>query len=159
MVGYRLVAGVGLCKAGQSSCAYNPVTSCYGCPKFMPSLDRESHVEAIEGMRDQVRLYLKQGISDLFAEHERHQIADRTTLGLQVMRRNPLPTFGLALLLSLASSVITVGLLALAFVPFGASGLSGDGSAILGAVLLALLGGVVGVVGQLLVASIVPMVT
>jgi hypothetical protein len=64
VVGYRLVAGVGLCKAGQSSCAYNPVTSCYGCPKFMPSLDRESHVEAIEGMRDQVRLYLKQGISD-----------------------------------------------------------------------------------------------
>ena len=64
MVGYRLVAGVGPCKAGQSSCAYNPVTSCYGCPKFMPSLDRESHVEAIEGMRDQVRLYLKQGISD-----------------------------------------------------------------------------------------------
>jgi DNA invertase Pin-like site-specific DNA recombinase len=31
--------------------------------------------------------FLKQGISDLFAEHERHQIADRTTLGLQVMRR------------------------------------------------------------------------
>jgi hypothetical protein len=64
VVGHRLVAGVGLCKTGQSSCAYNPVTSCYGCPKFMPSLDHGAHVEAIEGMRDQVRLYLKQGISD-----------------------------------------------------------------------------------------------
>lgn len=51
-------------RSSKSSCAYNPVTSCYGCPKLSPSLDRESHVEAIEGMRDQVRLYLKQGISD-----------------------------------------------------------------------------------------------
>jgi len=35
---------------------------------------------------------LKQGISDLFAEHERHQIADRTRQGLAVMRARGLRT-------------------------------------------------------------------
>ena len=63
VVGERLVAGVGLCKTGQGGCPYNPVTSCYGCPKFMPSLGREAHLEAIAGMREQVSGYLKQGVS------------------------------------------------------------------------------------------------
>ena len=62
VVGDRLVAGVGICKTGQDSCAYNPVTSCYGCPKFMPSLDRSSHEEAVDGMRSQVTVYLRRGI-------------------------------------------------------------------------------------------------
>ena len=64
MVGIGWLLAMGLCKAGQSSCAYNPVTSCYGCPKFMPSLEPESHVEAIEGMRDQVRPYPKEESPD-----------------------------------------------------------------------------------------------
>jgi integrase len=64
VVGERLVAGVGLCKTGQDNCAYNPVTSCYGCPKFMPSLDRGAHMEAIAGMREQVRIYLQQGVTE-----------------------------------------------------------------------------------------------
>lgn len=64
VVGDRLVAGVGLCKSGQPSCRYNPVTSCYGCDKFMPSLDRASHAEAVAGMRSQVLVYLKSGVDD-----------------------------------------------------------------------------------------------
>ncbi|MDR5777716.1 MULTISPECIES: tyrosine-type recombinase/integrase [unclassified Caballeronia] len=62
IVGETLVAGIGLCRAGQSQCSYNPVTSCYGCSKFMPSLDTVPHREAIEGMRQQVRVYLANGV-------------------------------------------------------------------------------------------------
>ncbi|AQH06124.1 hypothetical protein A9R05_44840 (plasmid) [Burkholderia sp. KK1] len=58
IVGDSLIAGIGLCGTGQSHCHYNPVTSCYGCPKFMPSLEREAHLEAVEGMRQQVKRYL-----------------------------------------------------------------------------------------------------
>jgi integrase len=64
VVGDRLVAGVGICKTGQSSCSYNPVTSCYGCPKFMPALDRPAHEEAVAGMREQVQVYLRRGVSE-----------------------------------------------------------------------------------------------
>jgi hypothetical protein len=64
VVGERLVAGVGICRSGQSNCVYNPVTSCYGCPKFMPSVDKKSHLEAVGGMREQVRIYLRRGISE-----------------------------------------------------------------------------------------------
>ncbi len=63
VVGDSLVAGIGLCRTGQSACAYNPITSCYGCPKFMPSLDREMHLQAVEGMRQQVRVYLRRNVS------------------------------------------------------------------------------------------------
>lgn len=63
VVGNSLIAGVGLCQTGQSHCAYNPVTSCYGCAKFMPSLQKEPHLQAVEGMRQQVRRFLDIGIS------------------------------------------------------------------------------------------------
>lgn len=53
-VGTRPIAGLGLCSTGQPSCPYNPITSCYGCDKFIPSLDRRVHEEAISGMREQV---------------------------------------------------------------------------------------------------------
>lgn len=62
VVGDRLVAGIGLCRTGQSSCPYNPVTSCYGCQKFMPSLDRDSHLEAIAGMREQVIVFVRANV-------------------------------------------------------------------------------------------------
>lgn len=62
IVGESLVAGIGLCRAGQSQCSYNPVTSCYGCSKFMPSLDKLPHRAAVEGMRQQVRVYLANGV-------------------------------------------------------------------------------------------------
>jgi hypothetical protein len=58
IVGDSLIAGIGLCRTGQQHCHYNPVTSCYSCPKFIPSLDPRSHHEAVEGMRQQVKLYL-----------------------------------------------------------------------------------------------------
>lgn len=61
VVGERLVAGVGLCRSGQSHCRYNPVTSCYGCSKFLPSLYRAAHEEAVAGMREQVLVYMNQG--------------------------------------------------------------------------------------------------
>lgn len=57
VVGDRLVAGIGLCRTKQSSCPYNPVTSCYGCHKHVPGLDRNAHIEAIGGMRAEVLLY------------------------------------------------------------------------------------------------------
>jgi hypothetical protein len=59
VVGETLVAGIGLCRTGQNGCSYNPVTSCYGCPKFMPSLDRVAHEEAVAGMRQQVLLFVR----------------------------------------------------------------------------------------------------
>ncbi len=58
VVGARMVAGVGLCSSGQSNCRFNPVTSCYGCSRFMPSLDRSAHEEAVAGMREQVLQYI-----------------------------------------------------------------------------------------------------
>jgi integrase len=58
VVGDRMVAGVGLCASGQSHCRFNPVTSCYGCARFMPSLDRGPHEEAVAGMREQVLAYV-----------------------------------------------------------------------------------------------------
>lgn len=63
VVGGSLIAGVGLCQSGQSHCVYNPVTSCYGCAKFMPSLEKEPHLEAVEGMRQQVRMFLALGVA------------------------------------------------------------------------------------------------
>ena len=54
VVGTTPVAGLGLCTTGQPSCPYNPVTSCYGCDRFIPSRDRQVHDEAIAGMREQV---------------------------------------------------------------------------------------------------------
>lgn len=59
VVGDRLVAGIGLCRSSQTHCPYNPVTSCYGCSKFIPSSSVEAHQEAVGGMRAQVLAFLK----------------------------------------------------------------------------------------------------
>ncbi|MGJ7568934.1 tyrosine-type recombinase/integrase [Variovorax sp. RB2P76] len=59
VVGDKLIAGIGLCRSGQPNCPYNPVTSCYGCRKFIPSLSRNAHEEAVVGMRTQIQIYLK----------------------------------------------------------------------------------------------------
>jgi integrase len=58
IVGERLVGGLGICRTGQSSCRYNPVTSCYGCSKFIPSGERAVHEEAVAGIREQVMVYV-----------------------------------------------------------------------------------------------------
>lgn len=61
IVGSTLVSGIGLCASGQSNCPYNPVSSCYGCGKFMPVAKREPHVAAIAGLREQVLVFVPQG--------------------------------------------------------------------------------------------------
>ncbi|MDI4635252.1 tyrosine-type recombinase/integrase [Pelomonas sp. V22] len=64
VVGSRLVAGIGICRSGQSNCSYNPVTSCYACSRFMPVAEVAPHQEAIAGMREQVQLYLGDSSSE-----------------------------------------------------------------------------------------------
>lgn len=64
VVGGRLIAGIGLCRSGQPSCSFNPVTSCYGCSKFMPSADIAAHQDAVAGMREQVQVYVNSKMSE-----------------------------------------------------------------------------------------------
>jgi hypothetical protein len=45
------IAGIGGCSQGQPSCPYNPVTSCYGCPKFMPLLELDIHKKVLADLR------------------------------------------------------------------------------------------------------------
>lgn len=61
VVGDRLVAGIGRCRSGQSTCNYDPVTSCYGCQKYVPALNPSAHMEAIAGMREQVLVFIERG--------------------------------------------------------------------------------------------------
>ena len=37
------ISGIGGCTSGQPACPYNPITSCYGCRKFMPVQDKAVH--------------------------------------------------------------------------------------------------------------------
>lgn len=64
IVGGRLIAGIGICKTGQPNCSFNPVTSCYGCRRFIPVTDTLAHQEAIVGMREQVKVYLADGTAE-----------------------------------------------------------------------------------------------
>jgi hypothetical protein len=48
------IAGIGGCKSGQPACPYNPVTSCYGCRKFMPLHDKAMHERVLAEMREVV---------------------------------------------------------------------------------------------------------
>ncbi|MGO4378009.1 tyrosine-type recombinase/integrase [Pseudoduganella sp. RAF53_2] len=41
------IAGIGACTTGQPSCPFNPVTACYGCPKFLPISDQSIHQEVL----------------------------------------------------------------------------------------------------------------
>jgi integrase len=59
VVGHRLVAGIGRCRSGQSTCIYDPVSSCYGCSRYMPALNPLAHMEAIAGMREQVVVFFE----------------------------------------------------------------------------------------------------
>ncbi|WP_345796557.1 site-specific integrase [Castellaniella sp. MT123] len=64
VVGARLIAGIGQCSSGQSSCGYDPVSSCYSCPKYIPALNPAAHMEAIAGMREQILTFLGNGRSE-----------------------------------------------------------------------------------------------
>jgi integrase len=51
------IAGIGGCTSGQPSCPYNPVTACYGCPKFMPVRDLTLHEHVLNEFRSIVHFY------------------------------------------------------------------------------------------------------
>jgi integrase len=51
------IAGIGACQAGQPSCPYNPVTACYGCPKFIPVADLAMHRGVLAEFRGVVKFF------------------------------------------------------------------------------------------------------
>lgn len=51
------IVGIGACKTGQPSCPFNPVTACYGCPRFLPVADMSIHAEALRGFREIVSFF------------------------------------------------------------------------------------------------------
>lgn len=51
------ISGIGGCQSGQPACPYNPVTSCYGCRKFMPVHDRALHEKVLSDMREVVLFF------------------------------------------------------------------------------------------------------
>jgi integrase len=51
------IAGIGGCTSGQPSYPYNPVTACYGCPKFMPVSDLAIHNQVLSDFRTVVKLF------------------------------------------------------------------------------------------------------
>jgi integrase len=51
------IAGIGGCSSGQPACPFNPVTSCYGCRKFMPIHDVNVHEQVLDDMRSIVGFF------------------------------------------------------------------------------------------------------
>jgi integrase len=51
------IAGIGGCETGQPSCPYNPVTACYGCPKFMPVNEVTIHKQVLANFREVVKFF------------------------------------------------------------------------------------------------------
>lgn len=58
------IAGIGGCATGQPSCPYNPITSCYGCRKFMPVADVELHKRVLGDMRGVVTFFVDASLGD-----------------------------------------------------------------------------------------------
>ena len=59
------IIGIGGCGTGQPSCPYNPITSCYGCRKFMPVTDLELHKRVLADMRGVVLFFEKASRGDV----------------------------------------------------------------------------------------------
>lgn len=51
------IAGIGGCSSGQPSCPYNPIMSCYGCPRFMPVAIASIHHEVLEDLRGVMKFF------------------------------------------------------------------------------------------------------
>ena len=51
------ISGIGGCTSGQPACPYNPITSCYGCRKFMPVQDKAVHERVLGDFRSVVTLF------------------------------------------------------------------------------------------------------
>jgi integrase len=58
------ISGIGGCSTGQPSCQYNPITSCYGCHKFMPVTDITLHKRVLADMRSVVKFFDKSSRGD-----------------------------------------------------------------------------------------------
>lgn len=59
------IAGIGGCTTGQPTCPSNPVTSCYGCPKFMPVQDLQMHKQVLHEFRSVVIQFKDVGLGDM----------------------------------------------------------------------------------------------
>lgn len=59
------IAGIGGCSSGQPFCPYNPVTSCYGCRRFMPLQNREIHQQVLADMRQVVLFFDRSSRGDV----------------------------------------------------------------------------------------------
>lgn len=68
------ITGIGGCGIGQPSCPFNPITSCYGCRKFMPVTDIDLHNRVLADMR---------GVVGFFAESSRGDTHSPAYLQLQ----------------------------------------------------------------------------
>lgn len=51
------ISGIGACKTGQPSCPYNPITACYGCPRFIATSDPAIHKKVLSDFREIVHFY------------------------------------------------------------------------------------------------------
>ena len=59
------ISGIGGCTTGQPACPYNPITACYGCPKFMPVKDVSLHEQVLRDFRSVVTFYVGAGAGEL----------------------------------------------------------------------------------------------
>jgi len=51
------IAGIGGCSSGQPTCPFNPIMSCYGCPRFMPVAIASIHHEVLEDLRGVIKFF------------------------------------------------------------------------------------------------------
>lgn len=51
------ITGIGGCRTGQPSCPYNPITACYGCPKFLPLSEVGVHKQVLADFRGVVKFF------------------------------------------------------------------------------------------------------
>lgn len=51
------IAGIGGCSQGQPTCPYNPVMSCYGCRRFMPTVDVAIHQGVLADLRGVIKFF------------------------------------------------------------------------------------------------------
>ena len=59
------IAGIGACSSGQPSCPFNPVTSCYGCRKFMPLQEVFIHEQVLKDIREIIIFFNNESKGDL----------------------------------------------------------------------------------------------
>lgn len=58
------ISGIGACAIGQPSCPSNPVTACYGCFKFLPLNDPETHRQVLADFRSVVTFFAEASNGD-----------------------------------------------------------------------------------------------